>query len=188
MQPLQEEPRSTFTSSLQWVKFKLWETIDTHVCVKVLSCAPKAIMWLFNWNISKRQKPTPLFLRRTNLTDIFNWRPRSYSCVTLPSGAVGALRVVFLRGGISGCVVHSLLTQLNKTQWLMSYKQTTQKEKAWERRLHTRDKCPDRPHAWSPNTYAHSSVWKGTFFKRREIHQGFSAFEKPFNDSSRDID
>lgn len=31
-------------------------------------------------------------------------------------------------------------------------------------------------------------VWNSEFLQSREIHQGFLAFEKPFNDPSRDID
>lgn len=97
----------------------------------------------------------------------------------------------------SGCfygevlaVVHSLLTQLDVTQRLTSQKHTTQKRVGAQSTDHTQEISVLRTAAQTHmHTHTHTPrVWKKSILKSREMHQGFRAFEKPFNDLSRDID
>lgn len=89
----------------------------------------------------------------------------------------------------------SLPKQLDVTHRLASHKTYCAKKKKEcehngpEHRLNTGDKCPDRLRtAAQTHMHTHTHSVKQYILKSSEIHQRFRAFEKPFNDPSRDID
>lgn len=76
--------------------------------------------------------------------------------------------------------MHSLLTQLDVTQRQTSQKHTAQKDLEYngpEHTSNTGDKYLDK-----------AAQIEIVHFKKQRDPPGFSAFEKPFNDPSRDID